>query len=238
MSANMICALNAYINFLAAAKIETYETVSRILRLLVLALKNDVSIDLDEADKDFVLKLVLSRLPSVFYQPEENIIGSLESVITDFFNFCDLKYGSRLNFALNSSELDIFPELRRIIRLKKLMLKFYKNPLMSVNPIVVDIDGYRFMKSTEKRDVLFLSDEFEVFEFFGRNSIVLKKEGEGGYFIRLYFDPEIVALFKRGDTLRLKLKKYEDFSNWSVAEVYEIFPLAFCGAYKRKGVLK
>jgi len=228
----MVCALNAYMNFLSAAKSESYETSSRILRLLALALKNDVSVGLDEADEDFVLKLVLSRLPSVFYQPEE------ESVITNFFDFCDFRYGSRLNLSLNSSGFNIFPELIRVIRLKKLILRFYKNPLIAVNPIVVDIDGYRFMKDLEKKDVFFLNDEFEFFEFFGRNSVVLKKGGESGYFIRLYFDPEIVTLFRRGDMLRLKLKKYGSFSNWSVAEVCEIFPAAFCGMYERKGVLK
>ena len=235
LPASVAEALNAYMNFLAGRQSPDYDVNSRVLKLLAISMKRDISMGVDEMDEDFAARLLLRRLPPLFFQPEDELINSIEKTVRDFFDFCDQKHRGKMNSALNNIGINIFPELKRIVKLKKLILRFSRNPVISIEPLVVDIEGYRILKKEKSRETVFLSDEFVFFEFFGRNSVVLKKEGEGGYFLRIYLDSESTAFFRKGDRIRLKLKRRNDYSSWLIDGVYEIQPVVFDEILNKKG---
>jgi len=100
-------------------------------------------------------------------------------------------------------------EFVRIINLSRAFSRFLGNPVISIDPLVVDLRCYKenkLRKSLKERNGVYEQGYFEVVDISPDCSITIKKKPKGRY-AKLLLDDDLVFYLKKGDILQLKITR-------------------------------
>lgn len=148
-------------------------------------------------------------------------VKTLEEFIVLFKDFISDEYGFEITLNID----DVLYELERVGQINTEFDRFLNNPVISYNPLVIDMDRYKkrsVKKSITNKGVTCEKGYFVVMDVFANNSIVLKKLYTGR-FVRLVVDKELVGLVRSNDIIYMSIRQ-NFFLGWDIDEVIKFYP--------------
>lgn len=175
-------------------------------------------ISIETVNERMIEDYFLMWLPYKVYTGEEMLIESFYPAAEEYFRLSDM-FGYADYKVFKHIGLDIRNESERLMRLKIGILKFSNSYIISKLPCIVDFNVYKMRKASEKCDVFKDSGKFIVQGLFSNNSVVLKKLYNGQYYIRLFFNKEIIGLIRENDILDINIIKGSQSERWLMEDI-------------------
>ena len=111
-------------------------------------------------------------------------------------------------------------ECLRIYQLKDAFSKYLGDPILSVEPFIVDFKvykDYKIRKSSKDKQGIYQQGLFQVMEIEYDNTIVLQKLPRRNC-IRTILPSTLVIRIRKGDILHLRIKQKQYYSFWEVVD--------------------
>ncbi len=109
-------------------------------------------------------------------------------------------------------------EYIRIYELKRLFSKYIGDPVISITPLVIDLNVYKQYKShrqNKQNQGAYQQGLFEVMEIDYDRTVVFRKIPRGNP-VRIVLADYLIAYIRKGDILHLRIKQKQFFSLWEV----------------------
>jgi len=115
----------------------------------------------------------------------------------------------------------VYDEFPRIMDLQTQLNRFVGYPVISYNPMVIDLNDYRKgkMKKEESHNIIMDQGYYEVLEILSNNSIILKKKFTKDQYIKLYVNNDIVQRIRKKDIIQMRINRKLFISYWEIDEV-------------------
>lgn len=216
--------INEYENFVKNSQDNEYYYINKNCLKLLKAYcdKRKSNMTVDNLNSEFFKIFMLTVAPAIIYQQNDEIIDNILGSLIGFCNFCDMKYETNSGESLKNVSKYILTDFHRVLHLKKEILKYIKSPVLGIYPPVIDLNCYRNKKEVHKSDkneVIFEEGYFQTADVFSNNSVVLKKMSDYNFYIRLYFNKQVISFIKSKDIMYLKLRRKNFIAGWEVDEI-------------------
>lgn len=112
-------------------------------------------------------------------------------------------------------------ECLRIYYLKNLLREYIGDPILNIDPLVVDFQAYKLYKSRKKpreKNGVYQQGLFEVIEIDYDNTVILRKIPRGSC-ARVILTKNLILHIKKGDLLQLRIKQKQFFTLWEIEEL-------------------
>lgn len=186
------------------------------------------SLDIREEDfhKELLDKLVLIWLPRNKKYLSEAEVYQIIYTIHDIFNYIQttLADGHKENQQEQeaSTILQLYgEEYMRIYKARNLLQRITKDPIISVDPIVVDLDKYRYQKGKKNYGEIATTYEqafFEVQECKEGGQVILNKLGQTKQY-KLLLEYPVYKYLRKGDILHATIKRKLFYVYWELEEI-------------------
>jgi len=177
-------------------------------------------LEIEELDEQFFDKFFLYWLPGRNKMLTGDRLYYLFPTIKKYYKYLRKNYKIKELNLIKS--LDRFvEEFVRIINLSRAFSRFLGNPVISIDPLVVDLRCYKenkLRKSLKERNGVYEQGYFEVVDISPDCSITIKKKPKGRY-AKLLLDDDLVFYLKKGDILQLKITRRLFFTYWEIEEI-------------------
>ncbi|NLJ88044.1 MAG: hypothetical protein GX327_04580 [Epulopiscium sp.] len=212
--------IEEYISYINSSSQKRTEEVYCISLLYDYCKYKEAQLEIEELDESFFDKFFLYWLPIRNKMLSGDRLYYLFPSIKKYYKYLRNNYKIKeLNL---SKSLDKFiEEFIRIINLSKAFSRFLGNPVISVDPLIVDLRCYKeskLKKSIKERNGVFEQGYFEVIDISPDCSITIKKKPKGRY-AKILLDDDLVLHLKKGDILQLKITRRLFFTYWEIEEI-------------------
>lgn len=174
-------------------------------------------INLEKADGRFFQDYFMKWLPYKVCFEDRRVIESFYSAAEEYIRLNDMLTGGSSYKEFLSLDPDIRSISLRMLNLKSEIVQYNNSFLISKIPCIIDFDRYRLKKSEVYECAESDSGKFIAESFFRNNSVVLSKIDSDVYYIRLFFNKNIVELLEENDILDIKIIKKHD--KWMLDEI-------------------
>lgn len=109
-------------------------------------------------------------------------------------------------------------EYFRIYELKRLFAKYIGDPIIAVNPLVIELNEYKQYKSRKQnnqRQGIYQQGLFEVMEIDYDRTVIFRKIPKGNP-VRIILADYLIAYIRKGDILHFRIKQKQFFALWEV----------------------
>jgi hypothetical protein len=175
---------------------------------------------LDEQCIDYFLSVWIPKYKKYLSEAEAY---NLVYTIQDIYHFINQKLSESTQEEIEEPYiLDKYgKEYLRIYKVRRLLSQLVGDPVLTTQPLVIDLEAYRHQKGkVKKRDNMSLYEQgfFKVTEINRDGYITLQKLDTNKYF-KVLFRPSYLAHFKIGDLLNGGLKKKIFFIYWELEDI-------------------
>ena len=183
------------------------------------------SLDIREEDfhKELLDKLVLIWLPKNKKYLSEAEVYQIIYTIHDLFNYIQTKLPQEEQ--TEKEEPTILQcygeEYMRVYKARNLLQRITKDPVISVDPFVVDLDKYRYKKEKKSYGEIATTYEqalFEVQECKEGGQVILNKIGQTKQY-KLLLEYPAYKYLRKGDILHVTLKRKLFYVYWELEEI-------------------
>lgn len=125
-------------------------------------------------------------------------------------------------------------ECLRIYKLKSLFLSHLGDPIVCMDPLVVDLAAYKSYKARkqkQEKNGVYQQGLFEVMEIDYDNTVVFRKLPKGNR-VRIVLTRKLITYLKAGDILHARIKQRQFFTLWEVEDLKNCY-LPQAGQYLR-----
>lgn len=198
-----------------------YEDQKEALEILYRYCHNtEPQLKFEEIDRDFFDEFLMHWLPNDQLRLEE---GKVDQVLKGVGGYCAYIQATHKPPSLRKYRMLTKDkrEYRRIYQLKQLFLKYLGDPIISVNPLIIDLKAYkhyRIRKGTKEKQGVYQEGIFEVTEVDYDYTVVLRKLPKGN-FVRIIVPEYIASSMRKGDILHLRIKQKQYFAYWEVEDL-------------------
>lgn len=112
-------------------------------------------------------------------------------------------------------------ECLRIYQLTNLFREYLGDPILNMDPLVIDFQGYKQYKSRKNaKDKNSVHQEglFEVIEIDYDNTVIFRKIPRGNC-VRVILTKDLILHMKKGDLLQFRIKQKQFFSLWEIEDL-------------------
>lgn len=186
------------------------------------------SLDIREEDfhKELLDKLVLIWLPRNKKYLSEAEVYQIIYTIHDIFNYIQTTLADGHQETQEEQEestiLQLYgEEYMRIYKARNLLQRITKDPIISVDPIVVDLDKYRYQKGKKSYGEIATTYEqafFEVQECKEGGQVVFNKLGQTKQY-KLLLEYPAYKYLRKGDILHATIKRKLFYVYWELEEI-------------------
>lgn len=186
------------------------------------------SLDIREEDfhKELLDKLVLIWLPRNKKYLSEAEVYQIIYTIHDIFNYIQTTltkgHQGMQEEQEESTILQLYgEEYMRIYKARNLLQRITKDPIISVDPIVVDLDKYRYKKEKKSYGEIATTYEqafFEVQECKEGGQVVFNKLGQTKQY-KLLLEYPAYKYLRKGDILHATIKRKLFYVYWELEEI-------------------
>ena len=152
---------------------------------------------------------------------DENKLRALTDTVSKVNRYINKNCGIQSEFDIDNA----LKELCRIGKVNRELNRFLNNPVLSYEPMVIDIERYkkRLIKSQFRgKNVNTEKGYFIVMEIFSNNALVLKKLYTGR-FVKVVLDSELIKCVKPMDIVHMSIiQNY--FLGWDIENVVGYYP--------------
>lgn len=182
---------------------------------------------LDIREEDFHIelldKLVLIWLPRNKKYLSEAEVYQIIYTIHDLFNYIQSKIGEKTPSEQEEPTiLQLYGEsYMRVYKARNLLQRMTKDPVISVDPIVIDLDKYRSKKAKGRYGEIATTYEqalFEVQECKEGGQVVLNKLGQAKQY-KLLLEYPAYKYLRKGDILHAVIKRKLFYVYWELEEI-------------------
>lgn len=183
------------------------------------------SLDIREEDfhKELLDKLVLIWLPKNKKYLSEAEVYQIIYTIHDLFNYIQTKLPQEQQ--TEDEEPTILQcygeEYMRVYKARNLLQRITKDPVISVDPFVVDLDKYRYKKEKRSYGEIATTYEqalFEVQECKEGGQVILNKISQTKQY-KLLLEYPAYKYLRKGDILHVTLKRKLFYVYWELEEI-------------------
>ena len=177
------------------------------------------------ADEHFFIDYFTKWLAYKVCMEDKSVIEAFYPSADEYVRLTDMLNGTSVYSRFKLLDPKIKYESVRLMLLKRSIMEFNNSFIISKMPCIIDLDKYR-QKMTQKdceyeRD----SGRFKVESVFSKNSVVMSKINGCEYFIRLFFNPEVIELVEENDIFDISVVK--DGGRWKLDDIN--------GCYNKQG---
>lgn len=165
---------------------------------------------LEKADERFFEDYFMKWLPYKVCLEDDAVIEAFYSATEEYIRLNDMLTGGEAHKKFMGLNPNIRVISKRLIRVKSEISRYNNSFLISKIPCVIDFDRYKAKKGMLDTEAQCDSGKFRAESFFRNDSVVLSKEDINSYFIRLFFNQEIVEQLRENDILDIKIMKKDD----------------------------
>lgn len=125
-------------------------------------------------------------------------------------------------------------ECLRIYHLKGLFREYLGDPIVSLEPLIIDFEAYKQYKSRKvikEKNGVYQQGLFKVIEIDYDNTVVFRKLPKGNC-VRIILTKGLILYMKKGDILQLRIKQKKFFALWEIEDLRNYY-LAEAGQYLR-----
>lgn len=186
------------------------------------------SLDIREEDfhKELLDKLVLIWLPRNKKYLSEAEVYQIIYTIHDIFNYIQTTLVDGHKETQQEQEASTILQLygeeyMRIYKARNLLQRITKDPIISVDPIVVDLDKYRYQKGKKSYGEIATTYEqafFEVQECKEGGQVILNKLGQTKQY-KLLLEYPVYKYLRKGDILHATIKRKLFYVYWELEEI-------------------
>lgn len=185
--------------------------------------KSGLDIRREDFHKSLIDKLILIWLPRNKKYLSEAEIYQIIYTIHDICNYiCGEDIEEEKGKAETPTILDLYGEAyMRIYKVKNLLQKMTKDPVISVDPIIVDLGKYREKKKKSNYGEVATTYEqaiFEVTECKEGGQIVLNKLGQSKQY-KLLLEYPAYKYIRKGDIIHAIIKRRLFYVYWEIEEI-------------------
>lgn len=174
----------------------------------------------DQVDPAFFHRFFTVYLPNNLFQAEEAVIDGFYPVLVDFCRFCKRRGEPAPEQAMAGLPISVLANFARVLKAKAALLRFIKSPVLSKDPLVIDLMNYAKKKqAAPKAKPYYEKGWFQVADLFSNQSVVLRKISGYNFYVRLYLNKEVVSALQPEDVLFLTLREKGFLSGWVVEDV-------------------
>lgn len=173
--------------------------------------------NISEIDSSFFDEFLIYWLPKNNSRLNVNeICGILEGIE----GYCSHIQGEYNVPGLDKYELikQYKKEYLRIYELKHLFSRYIGDPIIGINPLVIDFNAYKQYKSHKQNNQnpgIYQQGLFEVMEIDYDRTVVLRKIPKGKP-VRIVLADYLIDYLRKGDILHLRIKQRQFFALWEV----------------------
>ncbi|NLK20864.1 MAG: hypothetical protein GX308_01990 [Epulopiscium sp.] len=209
-----------YISYVNPSPTEKPKDIKCINLLREYCREMEPGLEIEDLDRRFFDEFFLYWLPKKNKMLSEEKLYFLFPSIQKYFTYLKSKY--KLEELNTFIPVDKFmDEFIRIIHLSKAFSKFVGNPVLSIDPLIIDLRCYRqnkYKKSMKEKNGVFEQGYFEVIDIFPDCSITIKKKPTGRY-AKVLLDESLVPYLRKGDILHLKMTRRLFFTYWEIEDI-------------------
>ena len=176
-------------------------------------------ISIDRFDENMFCEYFTKWLPYEICMEDIDVITSFYTATEEYVRLADMLGGTEVVEVFHGMNSETRYTSSRLMLLKRKVMEFNHSYLISKMPLIIDFDNYKNKIKDSSEKVIFDSGQFRVESVFSRNSVVLNKIGMNGYYIRLFFDAEIIKLIEERDILDIKIKRDTLNRKWILYEI-------------------
>ncbi len=176
---------------------------------------NGLDIREEDFHKDLLDKLILLWIPRTRKYLSEAEVYQVIYTIHDIFNYINKEDEMPTILELYGEEY------MRVYKAKNLLQRMTKDPVISVDPIVVDLEKYRERKKKSKNGEIATTYEqalFEVEECKEGGQVILNKLAQGKTY-KLLLEYPAYKYLKKGDLIHAIIKRRLFYVYWEFEEV-------------------
>ncbi|MCD8036209.1 MAG: hypothetical protein LUE88_02345, partial [Clostridiales bacterium] len=151
------------------------------------------------ADEGFFRNYFTKWLPYAVCLEDREVIDSFYSAADEYIRLTDMINGTSVHKRFKMLDKSVKYESARLMLLKRRLLDYSESFVISKLPCVIDIDRYRMKKAGDNAESERDSGKFIVESAFSKNSAVMRRLGGYEYYIRLFFNAEIMELIHEND---------------------------------------
>lgn len=170
------------------------------------------------ADEHFFSDYFLKWLPYKVCLEDTDVIDSFYSSAEEYIRLTDMIKGTSAHKRFLFIDPKVKYETARLLMLKRNIVEYNNSFIISKMPWIIDFDKYKAKKKVSVEDDEYDNGRFKVESFFSGNSVVLKKIN-GGYFIRLFFNKDIMDLIDEKDIFDISIIKNKNNGKWVLDEI-------------------
>lgn len=176
----------------------------------------------EEFNKELLDKLVLLWLPRNKKYLSEAQIYQIIYTLHDIFSYINKERLINSEQTEESTILELYgEEYMRVYKAKNLLQKMTKDPVISFNPLVIDLDRYRNKKKKTNYGEIATTYEqslFEVQECKEGGQIILSKLTQNKQY-KLLLEYPVYKYLKKGDILHAVIKRKLFYVYWELEEI-------------------
>lgn len=166
---------------------------------------------LEKADENFFQDYFMKWLPYKVYFEDRKVTESFYASAEEYIRLNDMLTGCSSHNYFVKLDPDIKFTSLRMLNLKSEIVQYNNSYIISKIPCVIDFDRYKAKRFENNDDMERDSGKFRAESFFRNNSVVFSKMDDmESYYIRLFFNKNIVGLLKENDILDIKILKKND----------------------------
>ncbi|WP_341876149.1 hypothetical protein [Defluviitalea saccharophila] len=181
--------------------------------------QKEPNLELEDLDQRFLDEFFLYWLPKKNKKLSDDKIYYLFPAIQRYFTYLKTKHKKEVSLF---KPLDKFVEdFVRIIHLSRAFSRFVGNPVISTDPLVIDLRCYKenkIKKYTKDKSGVFEQGYFEVLDIAPDCSITIKKKPSGRY-AKVLLDDNLIPYLRKGDILHLRMTRKLFFTYWEIEDI-------------------
>lgn len=208
-----------YIAYVNTSFIQKPQDIKCISLLYEYFRQKDSSLELEDLDQRLLDEFFVYWLPRKNKTLSDDKIYYLFPAIQRYFTYLKTKYKKEVTLF---KPLDKFVEdFIRIIHLSRAFSRFVGNPVISADPLVIDLRCYKetkIKKNTKDKSGVFEQGYFEVLDIAPDCSITIKKKPSGRY-AKVLLDDNLIPYLRKGDILHLRMTRKLFFSYWEIEDI-------------------
>lgn len=215
----VIQTIEDYISYMNTSFIQKPQDIKCISLLYDYCRQKEPTLEIEELDQRFLDEFFLYWLPRKNKNLSDDKIYFLFPAIKRYSTYLKNKYKKDISL---DKPLDKFvEEFVRIIHLSRAFSRFVGNPILSADPLIIDLRCYKqnkIKKTSKEKSGVFEQGYFEVIDIAADCSITIKKKPTGRY-AKVLLDDNLVPYLRKGDILHLKLTRKLFFTYWEIEDI-------------------
>ncbi|HHW67504.1 MAG: hypothetical protein PWP07_151 [Epulopiscium sp.] len=208
-----------YIAYVNTSFIQNSQDIKCISLLYEYFRQKEPTLELEDLDQRTLDEFFLYWLPKKSKTLSDDKIYRLFPAIQRYLTYLKIKYKKEVSLF---KPLDQFVEdFVRIIHLSQAFSRFVGNPVISTDPLVIDLRCYKenkIKKYTKDKSGIFEQGYFEVLDIAPDCSVTIKKKPAGRY-AKVLLDENLIPYLRKGDILHLRMTRKLFFAYWEIEDI-------------------